>query len=100
MPSLPYNLNYGFYSSNNESDDEIISNSIQIINSRVYVNSIIRFIALCPECKCGLKYDRKEHTLVCQCNKCSYIPESGVVIIGSGKSNKNLKRIKDIIENI
>ena len=100
MPSLPYNLNKGFYSLNNESDDDIISNSIQIIDSRVYVNSMVRFNAICPECKCGLKYDRKENTLVCQCNKCSYIPESGIVIMGSGKSKKNLKRIKDIIENI
>ena len=25
MPSLPYNLNYGFYSINNESEDNVIS---------------------------------------------------------------------------
>lgn len=100
MPSLPYNLNSGFYSFNDESENGVISNSIQVINSRVYVNSIVRFIAICPECKCGLKYNRKEHTLICQCNKCSYIPETGIVILGSGKSKKNLKRIKDIIENI
>tara|TARA_Y100000389_G_C17101811_1_gene336315 strand:- start:187 stop:477 length:291 start_codon:yes stop_codon:yes gene_type:complete len=96
MPSLPYNLNYGFYSMDNESDDNIISNSVQVINNKVYINSIPRFEAICPHCKCGLKYNRKEHTLICLCNKCSYIPDTGVVILGSGLSTKNLKRIKYI----
>ena len=97
MPSLPYNLNYGFYSIDNESEDNIISNSVKVTNNIVYINLIPRFEALCPYCKCGLRYNRKENTLMCQCNKCSYIPDTGVVILGSGLSKKNLKKIKYVL---
>ena len=72
----------------------------KLIKSASESNSTPKFEAICPKCKCGLKYNRKENTLICQCNKCSYIPDTGVVILGSGLSDKNLKRIKYIYDDI